>query len=222
MASQADDQKLELQLLKSMFAAGQAWLKSLKSGSWAQQCYAGGRSAITLYDNDVKLAHTIRSAKVGHAPPEFMVLPADPTAEKDKHFPVTLMRVVPSEGADGKVARHLNFYVCSHRRNEEGRDQVLVWRIEGPEGPTTDHNFCHMQPLRKIDEFDDACFPAWMPTRFPTFAMAANSSFEAAIAACIATSGKPAVVRAVSAHADLRAAVDKYIARLESWESVGS
>lgn len=212
-----DEPKLELQLLKAMFTAGQNWLSAQKTDSWARQCYMGGRSAITLYDNDIKLTHTIRAAKAGHAPAEFMVLPSDPTAEKDKYPPVTLMRIVPSEGATGDVPRHLNFHVCSHRRDGGGRDQVLVWRIEGPEGATTDHNFCHMQPIRSIDEFDDTCFPEWMPTRFPTFPMAANSSLEITIAACIATSGKSAVVRAVSPLVDVRKRVDMYISRLEAW-----
>lgn len=215
MAGQAENNGLELQLLRAMFNSGQEWLKTLKSTSWAKQCYAGGRSTLPLYDNDIKLAHTIKSADPGTAPAEFLVLPADPLALKDKHPTVTLMRVVPSTGAKGDVPRHLNFHVCCHMRCDAGNDHVIAWRIEGPEGHGTDHNFCHMQPLRAIGEFADDCFPAWMPTRFPTFPLAANSSLEAAIAACLTSSGKTAVVRAVSADAELRPIVDAYINRLE-------
>lgn len=215
MSAQSGEQHLELQLLRLMFNAGQDWLKSLKASSWAKQCYVGGRSALPLYDNEIKLAHTVRDAKAEDPPAEFLVLPADPGSAKEKHPTVTLMRVLPSTGATGDVPRHLNFHVCCHMRNDAGNDHVIAWRIEGPEGLGTDHNFCHMQPLRKIGEFTDGCFPAWMPTRFPTFPMAANSSLEAAIAACLTSSGKSALVRAVSADVALRSVVETYLKRIE-------
>jgi len=207
---------LELRLLKAMFLAGQEWLKGLKASSWAKECYAGGRSTLPLYDNDTKLAYTIKDATSEQPPSEYLVLPPDPGAVKEVHPTVTLMRVVPSEGATKKVPRHLNFHVCCHTRNRAGVDFVVGWRIEGPEGDGSDHNFCHVQPLQKLESFADDCFPVWMPHRFPTIPIAANSGFEATLAACLASSGKTAVLRSVNPYADLRPAVDDYIRRIET------
>lgn len=188
--SKADFCQWTVKLVNHMFNSGKTWRKSLTSTDW-RSVYNSGKPPVRLYSSEHRLINVLRSSESAPTPDEFIVLNCDPLAHKEyeKHKAVVLMKVVPSKGATGREPRHVNFHVYWHSRNANNEDLVLGWRMEAPEGQSTDHHFFHVQSIEGFEVEGSISKSEWMPVKFPTMPLMAETQFELAMASCVSMCG---------------------------------
>jgi hypothetical protein len=179
-----------VKLIRQMFGSGKTWLKKLSSTDW-RSVYNSGKPPVRLYGSEHKLINMLKSSEKSPVPDEFIVLNCDQLAHKEneKNKAVVLMKVVPSRGASGKEPRHVNFHVYWHSRDEADEDLVLGWRMEGPEGASTDHHFFHVQAIEGFEVEGATSKSKWIPVKFPTMPLMAETQFELAMASGVAMCG---------------------------------
>lgn len=128
---------------------------------------------------------------------------------------VALIRPVLRTNKDNEPC--LNFHVWFHYLADGqppmAEHLILGWRLEGPEGSSTTHNYFHAQPLKKFGT-DGATHgvPKRQSEKFPTIPLPASNIVELCLTAVLMASGKEAIRSFVRSSPDraLRESASKY------------
>lgn len=208
------------EILKKLFNEGQRWLKSVAKDDPRRMRYISSRPirdangpSTTYVAKDIQpVTNYLKktATKETGATHTYLVVKPDSPCLDEKV--VALVRPVLKTNLDEVPC--LNFHVWFHHLATDGHEHFMVgWRLEGPEGNNTSHDYFHAQPLKKFGEAESIHgSPARQSERFPTIPLPVEDIVELCLTVVLMASGKEALRSLVCASTNkvLRDSARKY------------
>jgi hypothetical protein len=213
-------------IFDKVFTEGQQWIKSIGVTDWRKTHYLGARArrnsgtgpSVEHVANAVKpvLDYMAKTATTQTgATHNYIIVKPDNSCLNEGG--IALIRPVLKCNTSNEP--RLNFHVWFHCMPAANPDDHLMvgWRLEGPEGHTTTHNFFHAQPLRKYGSAEKGHgLPDRYPERFPTIPLPATDIVELCLTAILVACGKDAIGNLVrhSSNAKVRASANAFYTKV--------
>lgn len=192
-------------ILERLFTDGRQWVSGISTTDWRRVQYvSGSRSArrsewtgpsVEHLASDLRplLGYMGKNATSETALTHFyMVVRADKKCLDGNC--IAFLRPVLKKNFDDEP--QLNFHIWFNCLNPGTADDHLMigWRLEGPEGKRTPHDFFHAQPLRKFgSEETTHGLHERFPESFPTIPLPASNVVELCLTAVLVACGKEAL-----------------------------
>lgn len=208
-------------ILGKLFNDGQQWVKGIGTTDWRRVRYHGTRSrrsagtgpSVTHIVENINpvLGYLSMGASIETARAHnYVIVKADNGCLKENG--IALLRPVLKSNFDNEPT--LNFHVWFHcMPSANANDHLMVgWRLEGPEGSTSAHDYFHAQPLRLYGpEEKGHGLPERFPEGFPTLPLPASNVVELCLTTVLVACGKEALRSFVgSGNAEVRAAAKAF------------
>ncbi|WP_157462068.1 hypothetical protein [Chitinimonas koreensis] len=214
------------EVLKKLFTEGKAWLKGFEAGDPRKSQYSSNRPNRDSKAPDVKdivteiqcVTNYIKNRASSSTEAKHMYVIVKPDAPCHDDNVVTLIRPVLKINKNHEPC--LNFHVWFHHLATNGSEHYMAgWRLEGPEGDETSHDYYHAQPLKKFGEAASTHgAPGRQSERFPTIPLQANNIVELCLTTVLMVGGKEALRRLIctSTNKALRNSAREYWKRVFS------
>jgi hypothetical protein len=190
-------------ILEKLFSDGQQWVKGIGTTDWRRVRYHGTRSrrsagtgpSVTHIVENINpvLGYLSKGASSETAMTHsYVIVKADNGCLNENG--IALLRPLLKSNFNNEPT--LNFHVWFHcMPSANANDHLMVgWRLEGPEGGTSAHDFFHAQPLRAYGpEEKGHGLPERFPVRFPTLPLPASNVVELCLTAVLVACGKEAL-----------------------------
>lgn len=189
-------------ILEKFFNDGRHWVRGIGLTDWRRKHYVrDSRSARGGGDEGPSVAHVAseiwpllgyigKDATAETASTHtYMVVRADAKCLEGNG--IALLRPVLKTNFDNEP--QLNFHIWFHCFSPGiAHGHMMVgWRLEGPEGATSTHDFFHAQPLRKYGPEETLHgLHERFPERFPTIPLPASNVVELCLTAILVACGK--------------------------------
>jgi hypothetical protein len=209
-------------ILEKLFKEGQQWIKGIGATDWRRTRYisararrsGGGGPSVTNVVEDIQpvLGYLAKEASnetgMVHS---YVILKAESGCLIENG--IALLRPVLKNNFSNRPT--LNFHIWFHcMPSANANDHLMIgWRLEGPEGGASSHDFFHAQPLRKYGpEEKGHGMHDRFPERFPTIPLPASNVVELCLTAVLVACGKETLRAFVrnSGNAEVRAAANAF------------
>lgn len=190
-------------ILGKLFKDGQQWVKGIGMSDWRRVRYVGTRASrsvgtgpsVKFVVEDILPVFTYLSKVASNATGgmhSYLIVKADNGCLTENG--IALLRPVLKSNFSNEPT--LNFHVWFHcLPSGLPNDHLMVgWRLEGPEGGNSAHDFFHAQPLRAYGpEEQGHGLHERFPVRFPTLPLPASNVVELCLTAVLVACGKEAL-----------------------------
>lgn len=189
-------------ILRPLFDDGQRWLQAIAIDDWRKTRYAQQSSRRRSPPSGPSLQNITTNAEqlLGYLSKE---ITTQVSGAHEYHFIVRPERVCASAGHVAIIRPvlkinfsgepRLNFHIWFH--DHSNNDHLMYgWRLEGPEGSDTSHDYYHAQPLKRFGaEQSIYGMPNRFPEKFPTIPLPAIDVVELCLTAVLIACGKDAL-----------------------------